>query len=289
MSLVLPYPNTPLNGQPGDPVPINANFTAIAQAIQSFDGSQIAAGTVTENALATAIDPVIRGNEILGNFIYTGCLWSSVSGLGGTMTGGTLYVQGNRIISPGVVSHTFTASKDTYIDIDKLGNVAYVPVANGATSGMTLTANSVRVALVVTGSSTISSVTQLGVDPLFNPIYPKSPVSLVSTIFSNSIQTQVNAGTAGGTMSYLNSGGVKRLKCISSNQSSGTGPTSYTFTLPVGFFSAIDGVQASAINMSGQANQYTSIASANITTVTVYLTSPAGTATSGISLTIEGT
>lgn len=177
MTLVLPYPNTPLNGQPGDPVPINANFTAITQAIQDFDGSQIAAGTITESALATNIDPVTRGNETIANFIYIGCIWSSVSGLSGTMTGGTLYVQGNRIVSPGVVSHTFTASKDTYIDIDKLGNVTYVAVANGATSGMTLTVNSVRVALVVTGSSTISSVTQFGADPIGNIIYPNGPSS----------------------------------------------------------------------------------------------------------------
>lgn len=200
MSLTLPYPNTPLNGQPGDPVPVNANFTAIAQAIQSFDGSQIAAGTIVESALAATIDPVIRGNETISNFIYTGCVWSSVSGLAGTMTGGTLYVQGNRIISPGVVSHTFTASKDTYIDIDKLGNVTYVAVTNGATSGMTLTANSVRVALVVTGSSTIGSVTQSGSDPLGNPIYPISPSGLNAWINYTPIFTGFSAApTATGT------------------------------------------------------------------------------------------
>jgi hypothetical protein len=181
MTLVLPYPNTPTNGQPGDPVPINANFTAITQAIQDFDGSQIAAGSVADSALATNIDPITRGNETVADFVFTGCVWSSVSGLSGTCTGGTYYVNGNRIVFPGVVSHTFTASKDTYVDLDYLGNVTYSAVSNNAASP-SITANSIRVAIVITGASSITFVNTGQIDSTLSGFAPViSSVSLTTT------------------------------------------------------------------------------------------------------------
>lgn len=169
MALILPYPNTPLNGQPGDPVPINANFTAIAQAIQAFDGSQISAATIVSSALNSTINPITRDNLIIGNFVSSGCIWSTVSGLQGTMSSGTLFINGNMVTVNGVISNTFTASKDTYIDIDYNGNIYYQAVANGAASP-SLTANSIRVAKVITGAS-ISSIQQFGEDSLGNTIY----------------------------------------------------------------------------------------------------------------------
>lgn len=299
MTLVLPYPNTPLNGQPGDPVPIDANFTAITQAIQDFDGSQIAAGSVTDGALATNIDPITRGKETIANFVYSGCTWSSVSGLAGTMAGGTYYVNGNRIVSPGVVSHTFTASKDTYIDLDYLGNVTYVAVANGATSGMTLTANAIRVALVVTGSSSISSVTQTGIDPISNQIYPNSPALPLNWINWTPSFTNWTIGTGGsaGTIArYIQIGKTVDFYIISTLGTSGqsvgsnvsfslpvtasTGIASTTFT-PIGSLMA----NCASVLYSGQV-----WAVSNTTSLLVFQTaSGAFTTTTGTSSTIPGT
>lgn len=174
MSFSLPNPGSPTNGQPLDATPILQNFTAIEQAIDSFDGSQVEAKTITEQALADAINPRLRGLETIANFVYSGCVWSAVSGLTGTMTGGTVYVNGYRTIVTGIGSETFPASKDTYVDIDYLGNVAYQSVSNGA-AAPSLTANSIRVAKVVTGASAISSVAISGMDSLGNVIYPASP------------------------------------------------------------------------------------------------------------------
>lgn len=116
-----------------------------------------------------------------------------------------------------------------------------------------------------------------------------SKIAVSSLGFSATLQSQANAGTAGGTMKYINLGGIKMLWCLSSNQTTGTGPISYTFTLPTSFFSTITMVQASAANPTGNANQYTTVTSQNTTTVTVYITSPGGAATAGIELFVIGT
>lgn len=173
MALSLPYPNTPLVGQPGDPVPINANFTALAQAIQSFDGSQIAAGTIVSSALSSTVNPITRDNLIITNFVSSGCIWITVSGLNGTMSSGTLFINGNMVLVNGVISNTFTASKDTYIDIDVNGNVYYQTVSNG-TAAPSITANSIRVAKIITNGSAITSILQTGLDSLNNFIYPQN-------------------------------------------------------------------------------------------------------------------
>lgn len=173
----LPFPNQPASNTAPASQPVRDNFTAISQAIQSFDGSQIQAATIGEAALANAINPRLRGSETISNFVASGAVWSLVSGLNGTMSAGVIYVNGYRTPVNSIGSRTFTASKDTYVDLDYLGNVAYVEVANGATAGMTLTTNSTRVAKVITNGSAITSVVLTGIDPLGNLIYPQSSES----------------------------------------------------------------------------------------------------------------
>lgn len=174
MSFSLPNPNVPTNGQPGDATPLLQNEVAIAQAIASFDGSQVQSKTITEGALADAVNPRLRGLETLANFVYTGCVWSLVSGLSGTMTAGTIYVNGYRTLVTGVGANTFAASSDTYVDIDYLGNITYNAVSNGA-SAPSLTANSLRVAKIVTSGVAITSIVQSGVDSNNVQVYPTSP------------------------------------------------------------------------------------------------------------------
>jgi hypothetical protein len=175
MPLTLPYPTQPASNSALASAPVLANITAIAQAIQAFDGSQINAGSVSASVFATSINPNTILHDTIASFVQSGCVWSATSGLMATMTGGTIYTGTSsafyRVIVNGIGSHTFAASSDTYIDIDYNGNVYYVAVANGATTGMTLTANSVRVAKVVTGTTTVGSVVQTGTDPLGNYIY----------------------------------------------------------------------------------------------------------------------
>ncbi len=233
MALSLPYPNTPLVGQPGDPVPINANFTALAQAIQAFDGSQIAVGTVVAAALNSVINPVTRDNLIITNFVSSGCVWSTVSGLSGTMSSGTLFINGNMAVVNGVISKTFTASKDTYIDIDVNGNVYYQEVSNGAASP-SITANSIRIAKVVTSGAAITSIVQTGVDSLNNQIYPTNPNGYNSWPSWTPTWTVLTVGNGVNASSYIKIGKtiIARIQfTLGSTSSMGTGTP--TFTLPV--------------------------------------------------------
>ena len=197
MALTLPYPSQPATNSALASAPVLANITAIAQAIQAFDGSQINAGTVTAAALKTSINPNTIMNATIQPFVQSGCAWSIVSGLQGTMSGGTIFVGPSgsiyQVTVNGIGSYTFTASKDTYIDIDYNGNVYYSAVANNAASPA-ITANALRVAIVVTSASAITFVNQgqldtnLGgfaptisgvfithADSLGNIIYPTDP------------------------------------------------------------------------------------------------------------------
>ncbi len=74
---------------------------------------------------------------------------------------GTGYVNGRRIV--GVTAgytYSYAINSDTYDDINQYASLIHTAVANGA-AAPAVTANSLRVQLVVTGPSRISSVTDL--------------------------------------------------------------------------------------------------------------------------------
>jgi hypothetical protein len=113
---------------------------------------------------------------------------------------------------------------------------------------------------------------------------------LLSTIFSSQLQTQANAGTAGGTMSYINLGGIKLLWCIgASGKSVGASGITYTFTLPTSFFSTITFATSDSINQAGLGEIFSDTAAATTTTVTVRGVSYGGAATTGFSIFVIGT
>lgn len=88
-------------------------------------------------------------------------IWTPLTGLNGTMTAFTGYIDGYRNTVAAVASRTFTASKDTYIDV--LRNIStnafslvYTEVANGA-AAPALAANSFRLAVAITNGTTLTS------------------------------------------------------------------------------------------------------------------------------------
>jgi hypothetical protein len=170
MALSLPFPASPQDGDAFLSAPVRQNIQAIAQAIQSFDGSQVAARSIQAAALALNADPITRGAETIANFVASGCVWGVSATLTTSMTAGIIYVNGNRVSVLNVAGKLFTASQDTYVDVDYLGNIYYLPVSNNA-AAPALTGNAVRVAIIVTGASAVSSVNQVGFDSLGNMIY----------------------------------------------------------------------------------------------------------------------
>lgn len=151
------------------------------------------AKTVTIGAGATKI--------YLSDYVSSGCVWTGDS-YGSTraasMTSGVVVINGNPITVAAVTARTFTASKDTYVDVldagDGTGTVVYSESNNNAAS-QALAANSVRIATVVTAAGSIAASTSIGqggyantapvissqvfkgFDSLGNKIYPKGPIT----------------------------------------------------------------------------------------------------------------
>ena len=93
------------------------------------------------------------------NYVASGCVWtgdSYGSTRYGSMTAGTVYINGQKVSVSAVTSRLFTASKDTYVDVDSNGALTYSEVANNASSPA-LAANSIRLAIIVTAAGSIAS------------------------------------------------------------------------------------------------------------------------------------
>jgi hypothetical protein len=120
--------------------------------------------------------PHIENSEIFSvNFVASGGVVAISSGLIGTFSNIVYYINGKRYKKSSVPNKTYTASKDTYVDIDNTGAVTYTEVLNNATSPA-LAANSIRLAIVVTNASAISLITQGGFDSLGNRVYYTSAI-----------------------------------------------------------------------------------------------------------------
>lgn len=194
MGFSLPYPTVPTNGQTLDATPLLANIVALAQAIASFDGSQIQNVSVLAAAFNANINPNTLLKETTVPFVASGLVWSAITGLTAGMTSGVLYYNGIRTPVNSVSSNTFVASKDTYVDIDVNGNVAYPNTTNGG-SAPALTTNSIRVAKVVTSGSAVTSVVQTGVESNNVQIYPNNATLPLNWISWTPTFTNVSGGT----------------------------------------------------------------------------------------------
>jgi len=124
----------------------------------------------------TSLDHFYRPSEVNPqNFIVPATGVVAVSaGLITTMSNIVGYISGLRFAKTAIANRTWGASKDGYADIDAAGTVTYTEVANGAASPA-LVAGRIRVAKVITGAASITSITQYGVDSLNNLIYNTKP------------------------------------------------------------------------------------------------------------------
>lgn len=110
---------------------------------------------------------------------------------------------------------------------------------------------------------------------------------LLSTIFSGQVSTQANAGTAGGTMYYINLGGIKLL--WASGLSVATG-SSGGVTFPNSFFSTIQFYTSGMGTASGTAAVYVpSITLTGVASASIALTAGTGSGTEPLTLLVIGT
>lgn len=155
---------------------------AVANGFSSISNSNITDRRPVASTLARVAD------NALPDLVGTGLLISQSSGLIGQMTTGFAIING-EIVAKGYLKHTFAASKDTYVDLPlgskptSTDDLTYTAVANGATSGFALAANSVRIAKVVTNGSGITSVVTSGIDAMGYKIRPLGTILQADTLY----------------------------------------------------------------------------------------------------------
>jgi len=111
-------------------------------------------GTLSSDPLRTAL---------FYDYIVSGGVVAQSAGLVGTFSDIVFYLSGRRYAGTSIANKTYTASKDTYVDItgnsDGTVTVTYTEVANNAASPA-LSTNNLRIAVVTTNGSTITNVNQ---------------------------------------------------------------------------------------------------------------------------------
>lgn len=214
---------------------------------RGWSGSSASAHLTGSTVIMASVDEYFEGladgtlstdpfrSQTILNHIVSGGVVAQSSGLIGTFSNIVFYINGQRYSGTSIANKTYTASKDTYVDITASSggtvSVTYSEVANGAASPA-LAANNIRVAKVVTSGAAITSVTQKGGnDTLGNVIYPQGPFS--SLLLTNPYKfhaTETNGmAVALGTTIIFNS----ELYDTGNNYSTSTG----LFTAPVtGFY-----------------------------------------------------
>lgn len=134
-------------------------------------------------------------STLIFDHVASGCVWSGDS-YGSTraasMTAGTVYIGGQPVPVAAVTARSFTASRDTYIDVGTDGVIDYTEVTNNNASPA-LAANHIRIGIIVTDGTDIqdagsinqgqetkvlpiaSSIAYSVTDSLGNLICPRDP------------------------------------------------------------------------------------------------------------------
>jgi hypothetical protein len=113
----------------------------------------------------TALDTFYKPAELVFDHVASGAVLAGL-GYGSTLTAslsaGVCYINGLRQIIAALVTRTYTASKDTYVDAlynaSGTATIVYTEVVNNAASPA-LAANSIRLGIVVTGAASIIDAT----------------------------------------------------------------------------------------------------------------------------------
>lgn len=106
--------------------------------------------------------------------------------------------------------------------------------------------------------------------------------ALLSTIFSGQVQTQVNSGTGGGTINYVNLGGLKLMwGTTGSFATNGAGQHAVTVIPPTSFFTAAPFVQAVAAGFVVDTNQHAQVGTVSTSSVQVIVYNITGSGGAG--------
>lgn len=122
-------------------------------------------------------------DESFADYVYSGATIAQASGLIASISSGVVYINGRRL-TLNAASKTFTASKDTYVDVVALSGsntatLSYTEVNSGV-SGSAPVSNGLHIGMVQTHTASITRLVQAGTDVLGNPIKTPSPTAAVN-------------------------------------------------------------------------------------------------------------
>ena len=141
--------------------------------------------TVPDSSVNTADLTRLIFDHVVSGGVWSGDAYASTRNA--SMTAMVCYIDGLPITIAAVTARSFTASKDTYIDVlsngDNTGTLVYTEVANNAASPA-LAANSLRIGIIVTGASAIASVASInqGQETKLLPIASSTPYQVTDSL-----------------------------------------------------------------------------------------------------------
>lgn len=124
------------------------------------------------------------------DYVQSGGVWTADaagSTRNASMSAMVAYINGRKISINAVSARTFTASKDTYVDLldngDGTGTLVYTEATNNSASAA-LAANSLRVAIIVTGATTIATAASVnqGQEDRILPIASSIPYAVTDSL-----------------------------------------------------------------------------------------------------------
>ena len=202
--------------------------------------------------------------------------------LGGTITFPTSVVQltstqtltNKTLTSPTINSPTIT---NATISADAI--TGYTTSNSGTIYGISVSTGNVSLSgtLAVSSNATVGGT--LGVTGVLTPSAGLSANSVKSTALAlsnaldstNGVKSQSNAGSAGGTMYYINLGGIKLCWGTTASSSTSTTSTTINITLPTSFFSTIQSVTLNSSNVGTVSQQGATVVSFTTTTIAINL------------------
>lgn len=131
------------------------------------------------------------------NFIVSGGVSPTSASLASTRTALVAYITGVKV-SISATAKTYTASKETYVDLGADGVYDYTEITVGGTAPA-LAANHIRVEIVTTSGTAVTAVQSTGLDRLGNDVGPKLLRNRPWTAYTNT-------GTGAGTVNYIRIG-----------------------------------------------------------------------------------
>lgn len=140
---------------------LNRDIVQLENGINNIVTTQITDDTLLEADFADEINPRIRTYQGAAcEFVYTGLLPVTSGTLTTDTAAGTAYPRGYYCNKSSTTSHSYTASKWTYLDIDQNCNFQYSETTIDAATPAVAT-NSIRLARVSTDTTTVLTVVDL--------------------------------------------------------------------------------------------------------------------------------